>query len=180
MKYSILGLAALALLLGDGGQLRAGFVTFDPPGSTSTFPQAISGNNVIGGCSDSNFNNHNFLYNASTSTYTILNVPGSTFTSLSGVSGNNVVGSYDDSNFHEHGFLYNALTSTYTTLDPPGSTGTFANGVSSNQVVGSYADSNFQTHGFLFTSSAPEPASLTLLGIGITGLLGYRWRRQGA
>jgi PEP-CTERM motif len=28
------------------------------------------------------------------------------------------------------------------------------------------------------TVAAPEPASLTLLGIGIAGIAGYRWRRN--
>ena len=31
---------------------------------------------------------------------------------------------------------------------------------------------------YVFISDTPEPASLTLLGIGITGMAGYAWRRR--
>src|SRR5262245_18991285 len=31
---------------------------------------------------------------------------------------------------------------------------------------------------YVFTSDTPEPASLTLLGIGIAGMAGYAWRRR--
>jgi PEP-CTERM motif len=34
------------------------------------------------------------------------------------------------------------------------------------------------TTGLSFTTTIPEPATLTLLGIGIAGMAGYRWRRR--
>ena len=148
------------------------------PGSTSTVPTGISGNNVIGRYIDNYLGNY-FLYNASTSTFTTLNVNGAPVQPTA-ISGNNIVGWYYNPNIRNaSGFLYNASTFTYNTLNAPGSTETVATGVDGNNVVGYYY-SGQQQYGFLYmpdVSPVPEPASLTLLGIGIAVLTCYGKRR---
>ena len=134
------------------GQAGAGYMTLDPPGSTSSSATAVSGDNVVGrywgsgGC-------HGFLYDGSS--YKTLDLPGSTDTSVQGVSGNNVVGSYRDGDRGMHGCLYDG--SSYTTLDPAGSTGTYAYAVSGRNVVGVYFDSSYGYHGFLYVITDPIP-----------------------
>jgi hypothetical protein len=47
------------------------------------------------------------------------------------------------------------------------------------QVVAFGRDMNGLTHSFLLTP-IPEPGSITLVGLGALGLIGYGWRRRGA
>ena len=65
-----------------------------------------------------------------------------------------------------------------TTLDFAGSTSTAARGINgAGQTVGYYVDAAGNDHGFLATP-APEPATLTLAGLGALGLGGCAWRRR--
>ena len=74
----------------------AGFVTINPPGSTSRQAFGVSGNNVVGRYVDSNSVSHGFEYNGST--YTRIDPLGSIDTTASAVSANNIVGWYYDAN----------------------------------------------------------------------------------
>ncbi|MBV8938171.1 MAG: PEP-CTERM sorting domain-containing protein [Alphaproteobacteria bacterium] len=69
------------------------------------------------------------------------------------------------------GFLYSG--GNFTQLDVPGAIGTFAFGINdARQIVGFFDTNTPQQHGFLATPSTtvPEPATLTLLSIGLAGL----------
>jgi len=51
---------------------------------------------------------------------------------------------------------------------------------SAAQIVGSFEDAAFRNHGFLATplaTAVPEPGTLTLFGVGVLSVVGYRWLR---
>jgi PEP-CTERM motif len=68
-------------------------------------------------------------------------------------------------------------------LDPSVPTGTYV-GFEDLPVFAppdyNYADEQFVFTNVAMTSTAPEPATLALLGIGIAGMTGYGWRRRKA
>ena len=69
MKSATLVLAAMALLLGNR-QASAGYITFDPLGSTGTTVSGVSGSNIVGSCRaivSGNAITNGFIYNSSTS-----------------------------------------------------------------------------------------------------------------
>ena len=60
-----------------------------------------------------------------------------------------------------------------TTLDVPGASNTLAYGIDGSNIVGYYIDGSYNYHGFL--TVIPEPATLSLLAIGM--LMACRRRR---
>jgi len=69
-----------------------------------------------------------------------------------------------------------ACPSRVTWLDVPGAPHTFAYGIDGSNIVGYYTYIDIGWHGFLAT--IPEPAMLTLLGIGTLLACGRQRRHQ--
>ena len=146
----------------------ATYATIDPPGSTNTYPTAISGVTIAGNFNSSGFSIRGFVYDGSA--YTPIQVSnGETY--ITGISGNNVVGVYVDSFSIRHAFLYDRNAGTYTTLSLPFNIGSYAEGVSGNNIVGFYLDANYVYHSFLYNSGnytpliPPNSTSATAYGI---------------
>jgi probable HAF family extracellular repeat protein len=83
-------------------------------------------------------------------------------------------------------FLYsNGLMQDLNALVSPGSGWRLSSARDINDagmIVGSGINPQGESHAFLLTpvadTAVPEPASLTLLGVGALGLLGYGWRHR--
>ena len=199
------------------------FTSVVDPGTTGTVNQLLGVNNsniAAGFYTDSAGNNHAYLYNIGTSTFTPITLPagfnavsvtatdinnaglitgfytdtaGNTygfldnaghFTSFNDPSGNGtdtmflglnnldeIVGSYVDSNGVTNGLLFEMNENWWLTVDDPygsanaefGVTGTTVNGINDQgYMVGFYSNGITGVKGFL---AAPEPSSLTLLGL---------------
>jgi uncharacterized membrane protein len=179
IMWFVLGLIPLGVFLGVTGQTKAAviFSTLDVPGSTLTLACGINGTGQIAGGYDhvgASGIRHGFLLSGGN--YTLFNVPSSSLTNANGINiSGQIVGSYIDAGNIRHGFLLSG--GSYTTLDPPGGTNSVARGIDdSGQIVGQF-NAGGTTHGFLATP-VPEPASLTLVGIGMLSLIGYGCRRR--
>jgi len=173
---SLLGLLALTMALSadtSTNPLNSGkvplvthhpsIVTFDPPGSTSTFPGAITASEVIiGSYIDTTGVTHGFVRRPN-GTFTRFDVPGSASTTPASVTPEGVItGWYSDSIGNTHGFL-RTLDGSVTAFDgPPGSnilgspfypSGPPPSINPAGDIAGIYFDSTFVEHGFLRTGN---------------------------
>ncbi|HEY2159543.1 MAG TPA: PEP-CTERM sorting domain-containing protein, partial [Isosphaeraceae bacterium] len=117
---------------------------------------------------------------------TVPGEPGATFvfSQILGINDQGIaVGYYGDSTTSQHGFLYNTSTGTYTFLDDPSEA--FHNGVevtqitginNAGEITGFYTDANGIAHGFV--AAVPEPGTMGLMTIGLSGMVGYAARRR--
>jgi hypothetical protein len=167
----------------DPARVHYTWTTLDDPlavGFTTAY--WISGNDMIGGYSDSAGNFHGFLYNLQASTWTTLDdplaAPGpSGGTGLYFISGGQIVGEYWDSSGLAHGFLYNGYT--WTTVDDPlGAEGTSLVSFRGDVIGGNYTDSRGVGHAFLynekdktFTPLPDAPLAGTAAGQGTYGVV---------
>ena len=176
MKTNLIKLTCGLAMLGVATMAQAQiYTTLNAPLSHDwTSADGISGNNIVGGYTDSSGHESGYLYNGST--WMVLNDPLAVYGTIAfGIDGNNIVGKYNDSLNRTHGFLYNG--STWTTLnDPLGVKGTRAYGIDGNNIVGSYFDSAGYDHGFI--ASVPEPSMLALADLGGLSLLLFRRRKS--
>ena len=107
---------------------------------------------------------HADLLNAAT-----FDVPGAFRTYTYGTDGGNIVGYYSDGSDH-HGFSYDG--STYTTLDVSGASNAYVRGIDANNIAGYYIDDSGVYRSFV--AAIPEPATLSLLALGML----LAWRRR--
>jgi hypothetical protein len=167
------------VLLGSSYAMAGTWTTIDMPGAYNTYPQGISGNNVVGWSYDEYDNKHGFLYNRTTSNWTPLDKPGVSETYPQGISGSDIVGSYYDGDLH--GFRYNWMTSTWSGLDMPGADETHPQGTDGSNIVGYYID-NYGEHCFLYDGKtwtilnmpgAPDDIEIYPMGISGNNIVGY-------
>jgi hypothetical protein len=112
-------------------------------------------------------------------TFFTYDVPGSTNTQFLGINNlGQAVGFYVDSGMVQHGLLYNIGGNTFQNVDDPNGLGTTTiNGLNDKgQLVGFYVNGAGNTIGLLATQT-PEPASLSLVGLGLL-FAGLRLRRR--
>ena len=144
----------------------ATFITFDPPGSTSTSPVAITATGaIIGSYKDASSVTHGFLRKPN-GNFTIIDVPGSAVTTPTDVTAAGVItGWYCDTadcvnQGNPKGFV-RAADGTFTTFSAPVGDYILRLGLVNNgpppsinpagAIVGTYSGRSIQPHGFLRT-----------------------------
>jgi hypothetical protein len=137
------------------------FTTFDPPGSTFTFPSAITPTRVIiGSYGDASGVTHGFL-RARDGSITSFDAPpggfiGGSFYIYGGPPpsvnpAEAITGTYFDASFVEHGFL-RTRDGTFTTIDFPGAFFTEALAINpAGVIVGDFCNADTCYQGFLRT-----------------------------
>jgi len=158
------------------------------PGAIYTWPRDIDGDKVVGQYYDADYRGHGFLATIVAGVMTdfvTLDVSGSEMTNLVGISGDNIIGYYRNG-YETQPFVYNNGVVTninYQVGESPDpnsvnvgspSASLILGGIDGDSIVGSYQLSSGGVHGFIRT--APEPATLALLGLG--GLAMLRTRRR--
>jgi hypothetical protein len=149
------------------------YTIIDAPGTTSgTHVTGINNNGLIVGYFTTPTATHSFIRNASGTSYSIFDAPDATLsTDVSGINdaGQTVGFFYGATGIHN--FLRSADGTSYVTFDdpsvPPGDS--FSTGLNDlGEIVGYSMESFDHYHGFVAVSaSVPEPASASLLGLGI-------------
>jgi len=164
LKRTLLFLSAVLVVMTFSGVAHTGdvYTKLNVPDSCNTYAYGIDGNNIVGTYRKVGVSNdyYVFLYDITTSTYTILpDSPVSYYPGVVDIDGNNIVGCYKDDD--HHGFLYNIDSKTYTTLDVPGSDYTHAYGIDGNNIVGYYWDEDDDTyHVFIYNIDSKKYTTL--------------------
>jgi probable HAF family extracellular repeat protein len=166
------------------------FTTLDPKGAAFVNAQGINNNGLVAGFySDDNLHSHGFLYDSATKAFSFPldpNVANFEFTQYLGINDKGeVAGYYQTNDGSQHGFLYSIATSTYTFLDDPNAvpgTGiTQITGIdNAGEITGFYVDPTAGIARGFIAVPTPEPGSLTLMGLGAVGAVGYCVRRRQA
>jgi len=181
-KGQVVGIYNLTSHGPDGtyGYIYSGgiFTTINFPESTFTFAYGINDRGQIVG-----FNGeYSFIYSGGV--FTTLDDPSVTagmFTVATGINDRGqVVGYYQDTELSpyvpsSYGFIYNK--GVFSTLDYPSSPITFLDGINDlGQIVGVNTTGSFIANPV--ATPVPEPSTILLLGSGLVGLVGWRWRRK--
>ena len=146
---------------------------FNSPFGTASSAEGISGDKIIGRYYNIGMNGGGG-YIKENDNWTLLNVAGATETVPRDVDGNIIIGQYRMGDWTTRSFLFDGANWTY--LDAPSANSTWAFGIDGNTIVGSYNDASDISHGFILT--VPEPSALSLLAIGLGGLVMIRRRRS--
>jgi hypothetical protein len=146
---------SLVLLCGaSGSALASAIASFDPPGSTATYPAAINASGEIAGYyTDASNVSHGFV-RASGGTITAFDVPGSSGTVAVSINDSGAVaGYYSDAKGASHGFLRTSV-GQITTFNPGLAVDTVAAGINANgATTGYFMDRQGTYFGFVRTAA---------------------------